>query len=32
VRGISMKGLAGSSAYLYLESIEVSKQAPRSAY
>ncbi len=28
VRGISMKGLAGSSAYLYLESIEVSKQAP----
>lgn len=28
VRGISMKGLAGSSAYLYLESIEISKQAP----
>jgi len=28
VRGISMKGLKGSSAYLYLESIEISKQAP----
>ncbi len=28
VRGISVKGLAGTNAYLYLESIEVSKQAP----
>ena len=28
VRGISMKGLAGTNAYLYLESIEISKQAP----
>lgn len=28
VRGIAVKGLAGTSAYLYLESIEVSKQAP----
>ncbi|MDX2113007.1 MAG: DEAD/DEAH box helicase family protein [Alphaproteobacteria bacterium] len=28
VRGISMKGLAGSTAYLYLESIEISKKAP----
>jgi len=28
VRGISIKGLAGTNAYLYLESIEVSKQAP----
>lgn len=28
VRGISVKGLAGSNAYLYLESIEISKQAP----
>ncbi len=28
VRGISVKGLAGTSAYLYLESIEVSKAAP----
>ncbi len=28
VRGISIKGLAGSNAYLYLESIEISKAAP----
>jgi type III restriction enzyme len=28
VRGISVKGLAGTSAYLYLEGIEVSQQAP----
>jgi type III restriction enzyme len=28
VRGISIKGLAGSTAYLYLESIEISKAAP----
>ncbi len=28
VRGISVKGLAGTNAYLYLESIEVSKKAP----
>ncbi|MAZ39652.1 MAG: restriction endonuclease subunit R [Legionellales bacterium] len=28
VRGISTKGLAGTNAYLYLESIEISKQAP----
>lgn len=28
VRGISVKGLSGSNAYLYLESIEVSKQSP----
>ncbi len=28
VRGISIKGLAGTNAYLYLESIEISKQAP----
>ncbi len=28
VRGIAVKGLLGTSAYLYLESIEVSKQAP----
>ena len=28
VRGISVKGLAGTSAYLYLESIVVSKAAP----
>lgn len=28
VRGISVKGLAGTNAYLYLESIEISKQAP----
>ncbi len=28
VRGITVKGLAGTNAYLYLESIEVSKQAP----
>ncbi|HEX9972158.1 MAG TPA: DEAD/DEAH box helicase family protein, partial [bacterium] len=28
VRGISVKGLAGTNAYLYLESIEVSKQSP----
>jgi type III restriction enzyme len=28
VRGIAVKGLAGTTAYLYLESIEVSKQAP----
>jgi type III restriction enzyme len=28
VRGISVKGLSGTSAYLYLQSIEVSKQAP----
>ena len=28
VRGIDVKGLAGSSAYLYLESIEISKSAP----
>lgn len=28
VRGIAVKGLAGSKAYLYLESIEVSKKAP----
>jgi type III restriction enzyme len=28
VRGIAVKGLAGTNAYLYLESIEVSKKAP----
>lgn len=28
VRGISVKGLTGTNAYLYLESIEVSRQAP----
>lgn len=28
VRGISVKGLAGTSAYLYLESIQISKHAP----
>ena len=28
VRGISVKGLSGTNAYLYLESIEVSRQAP----
>lgn len=28
VRGIAMKGLAGTNAYLYLESIEISKKAP----
>lgn len=28
VRGIAVKGLAGSNAYLYLESIEISKKAP----
>ena len=28
VRGIKVKGLAGTTAYLYLESIEISKKAP----
>ena len=28
VRGIAVKGLAGTNAYLYLESIEISKKAP----
>ena len=28
VRGITVKGLAGTNAYLYLESIEISKSAP----
>ncbi len=28
VRGISVKGLSGTNAYLYLESIEISRQAP----
>jgi type III restriction enzyme len=28
VRGIALKGLSGTNAYLYLESIEISKQAP----
>jgi len=28
VRGISVKGLSGTNAYLYLESIEISKHAP----
>ena len=28
VRGISVKGLSGTNAYLFLESIEISKQAP----
>lgn len=28
VRGISVKGLSGTNAYLYFESIEVSKQSP----
>ena len=28
VRGITVRGLTGSSAYLYLESIEISKKAP----
>jgi type III restriction enzyme len=28
VRGISVKGLAGTNAYLYLESIEISRKAP----
>ncbi|MGV3073119.1 type III restriction-modification system endonuclease [Corynebacterium phoceense] len=29
VRGISVKGLSGTAAYLYLESIEISKDAPK---
>jgi type III restriction enzyme len=29
VRGITLRGLPGTNAYLYLESIEISKQAPR---
>ncbi|SDE27332.1 type III restriction-modification system endonuclease [Kordiimonas lacus] len=29
VRGIQIRGLAGTNAYLYLESIEISKQAPK---
>ncbi len=28
VRGITMRGLAGTNAYLYLEAIEISKKAP----
>ena len=28
VRGIAVKGLAGTNAYMYLESIEISKKAP----
>lgn len=28
VRGISVRGLAGTNAYLYLESIQISKQSP----
>ena len=28
VRGITVKGLAGTNAYLYLESIEISRQSP----
>ena len=28
VRGITVRGLAGTNAYLYLESIEISRQAP----
>jgi type III restriction enzyme len=28
VRGISVKGLAGTNAYLYLQSIEISSKAP----
>lgn len=28
VRGISVKGLSGTNAYLYLESVEISKQTP----
>lgn len=28
VRGIALKGLAGTNAYLYLESIEISRKAP----
>lgn len=28
VRGIAVKGLAGTNAYLYMESIEISKKAP----
>jgi len=28
VRGIAVKGLAGTNAYLYLESVEISKKAP----
>nr|WP_320192725.1 DEAD/DEAH box helicase family protein [uncultured Desulfobacter sp.] len=28
VRGISVKGLSGTNAYLYLEAVELSKQAP----
>jgi type III restriction enzyme len=28
VRGIAVKGLAGTTAYLYLESIEISKKTP----
>ncbi len=28
VRGIAVKGLAGTTAYLYLESVEISKKAP----
>ncbi|MCK9303799.1 MAG: DEAD/DEAH box helicase family protein [Bacteroidales bacterium] len=28
VRGISVKGLSGTNAYLYLEAIEISKQSP----
>ena len=29
VRGIQMRGLSGTGAYLYLESIEISRQAPK---
>ena len=29
VRGIQMRGLSGTNAYLYLESIEISSQAPK---
>jgi len=29
VRGISVKGLPGTNAYLYLESIEISRQSPK---
>ena len=31
MRGITVKGLAGTKAYLYLESIEISKKAARGA-
>ena len=32
VRGVSVKGLSGTNAYLYLESIETSRQAPMARF